>query len=127
MSSETITVTIAPELTQTRLLVVSGERDLVKAVLPPSYGAHPRAAATLLEGLSLWHQQRLSVVLYVDEPERSSCALSLCDALGNGERNVHYEVGVAVREARRPGAARRIAGVGDFRDLRQLRLGGGSW
>lgn len=127
MSSESITVTIAPELVQTRLLVVSNGQDLVKAVLPPSYAAHPRAAATLLEGLALWHQRRLSVVLYVDEPERSSCALSLCDALGHGERNVHYEVGVAVREHRRRRAGHRIAGVGDFRDLRQLRLGGGSW
>lgn len=127
MSSETITVAIAPELTQTRLLVVSGGRDLMKAVLPSSDGAHPRAATTLLEGLALWHQRRLCVVLYVEEPERSSCALNLCDALGNGERNVHYEVAVAVRETRRRVAARQIAGVGDFRDLRHLCVGGDSW
>ena len=84
----------------------------------PFRSAGPRDHA--LEGLSLWTQQRLSVVLAVDELAPSFCgSTDLCDALGYGTRSLHFEVGVAVRHPRR--ARRRIDGVGDFRDLRVLR------
>ena len=111
-----ITVVIAPEPTKVRLLARRGRHDLMKAVLGPAEQAHPRAAATLLEGLALWHQQTLGVVLCADEPF-AGCALGLCNALGFGEQNVHYEVGVAPR-----GPRRTIPGVGNFADLRQLEL-----
>ena len=114
---ERINVVMAPEPTRVRMLVRSGRRDLMKAVLGPAELAHPRAAATLLEGLALWHQQALGVVLCADEPS-AGCALGLCDALGFGERNVHYEVAIAPMSAPR----RTIAGVGSFSDLRQLNL-----
>ena len=114
-----MTVTILPEWTQTRVLMASPTRDVLKAVLPPLSNAHPQAVTRLLEGLSLWHQQRLSVVLCVDEQESSCFALSLCDALGGGAEQLHFEVEIVPR--RRP-RARRIEGVGDFRDLRQLSL-----
>ncbi len=84
---------------------------------------HPTAATTLLEGLSLWYQQPLAVVLCVGE---RSCGLELglCDALGLGRRSVYYEVGIALDEARhRP---RRLGGPGDFRALRRLSLLGGT-
>ena len=113
---ERITVVVAPEPTKVRLLARRGRHDLMKAVLGPAEQAHTRAAATLLEGLSLWHQQTLGVVLCVDEP-LSGDTLGLCNALGFGERNVHYEVGLAPR-----GPRRTIPGVGDFGDLRQLGL-----
>lgn len=90
----------------------------MRAVLGPVAAMHRQAAATLLEGLSLWHQQALSVVLYADTPD-AGCAMGLFDALGFGARNLHYEVGIAVRGGRRP---RRLGGVADFRDLRQLAL-----
>jgi hypothetical protein len=115
-----LVVTIAPEHDKTRVLMADEHRDLLKAVLPPPRLAHPRAAITVLEGLALWQQQRLSVVLVADESDRTSGALSLCDALGFGERTLHYEVAVACRERRR--ARRRIDGIANFRDLHQLRL-----
>jgi hypothetical protein len=119
---EMITVVMAPEPLRTRMLALGAQKDVLKAVLPPLSGAHPRAAATVLEGLSLWTQQRLSVVLVVDEEARSSCATSvLCDALGYGESSLHFEVGVAAHPGRRR-RRRLIEGVGDFRDLRPLRL-----
>jgi hypothetical protein len=117
---EHLVVTISPEHDKTRVLMANGQSDLLKAILPPPRMAHPRAAATLLEGLSLWVQQRLSVVLLADESDPTSGALSLCDALGYGERTLHYDVGVACRAPRR--SRRRIEGVGNFRDLRHLRL-----
>lgn len=115
-----ITVTIVPEPRRVRLLATTGGTDLLKAVLGPADKTHPRAAATLLEGLALWHQQPLSVVLYADEVDNGS-ALALCDALGFGQRTLHYEVDV-VSGALRGRRHGRLTGVGDFRDVRQLSL-----
>jgi hypothetical protein len=75
--------------------------------------AHSRAASTLLEGLSLWVQQPLSVVLAAGELE-SSCALGLCDGFGFGNETVHYAVEVLESSRRQ--------GLGRFSDLRQLEL-----
>jgi hypothetical protein len=113
-----ITVTIAPEATHVRVLVTGPEGEIMRAVLGPPARMHPRAARTLLEGLALWQQQALSVVLYVDGPD-DGCAMGLYDALGLGERTLHYEVGIAVKGA---GRRRRLGSVGNFRDLRELAL-----
>jgi hypothetical protein len=118
----TTIVRLSAESTQTRLLMTQGARDIGKVILPRAPSAHPRAAATLLEGLSLFLGERLSVVLCVDEGSTSSCELGLLDGLGFGERSVFYEVGIAARESRasrRAARALRLAGS-DFRDLRQL-------
>jgi hypothetical protein len=118
----TTIVRLSAEPTRTRLLMTQGSRDIGKVILPRAPSAHPRAAATLLEGLSLFLGERLCVVLCVDEGSTSSCELGLLDGLGFGERSVFYEVGIAARESRadrRAARALRLAGS-DFRDLRQL-------
>lgn len=115
-----IMVTIAPEGSRTRILVAQGETDLLKAILPAAELAHPRAVETLLEGLALWHRQRLCVVLVVDEGDRTSGAQCLGDNLGFGERSLHYEVVIACREGRRRRRRRGVDGIADFRDLRQM-------
>lgn len=116
---EPITVTIAPERGHVRVLARSGPHDLLRAILGPVGASHPRAASMLLEGLALWHQQRLAVVLCVNETFDGS-ALGLSDALGYGQESIHYDVGLAFPEhgPRR----RRIHGLGDFADLRRLSL-----
>lgn len=111
---ERISVIIAPEPQRVRILARSSEGDLLKAVLGPPSQAHPQAARTLLEGLSLWHQQSLAVVLCVDD-SYGGHALGLCDGLGFGERNLHYEVGIAPQSQ-----TRKLSGIADFSDLRQL-------
>jgi hypothetical protein len=120
----TTIVRMSADPTQTRLLLTQGPRDIGKVILPRSpVSAHPRAAATLLEGLSLFLGERLSVVLCVDECS-TSCELALLDGLGYGERSIFYEVGVAARMSRadrRAARAVRLAGS-DFRDLRHLTL-----
>jgi len=113
-----ITVTLAPEAARVRMLASGPEGEILRAVLGPAAEAHPRAAATLLEGLALWHQRPLSVVLCADDSDDGS-AMGLYDALGYGVRALHYEVGVALRG---PRPRRTLGGLGDFRDLRRYTL-----
>jgi hypothetical protein len=105
-------ITLKPNSLATRVLLVDGYSTGLKAVLPPPSQAHPRAAATLLEGLALWYQRPLFAVLCADEQGYSS-ALGLCDGFGFGDRTVHYEVDVVDHTRRR-------RPLGDFRDLRAL-------
>lgn len=102
------------------MLVRTAGRDVLKAVLGPVRRSHPRAAATMLEGLALWHQRPLSVVVCADEAGHSS-ALELYDGLGLGARTLHYEVEVAF-QPRRAERGASLRGLGNFRDLRQLLL-----
>ena len=116
-----ITVTMQALPHETRLLVMTGRDEMMRAILGPATASHPRAAATLLEGLALWHQQTVSVVLCAGD-EASSSATRMFDELGFGVRTVHYDVEVAFRG--RPRRGRRIHGFGDFSELRQLCIEG---
>jgi hypothetical protein len=107
---------IKPTPAATRLLATYGEDEVLRAALPPPTQMHPRAAETLLEGLSLCFQRPLSVVLCADAQGTSS-ALALCDGFGFGRATLHYEVEVV-------DPTRRRRGLGSFRDLRQLELRG---
>jgi hypothetical protein len=118
---ERLIVTMQPLPGETRLLVMEGRDERMRAILGPTTASHPRAAATLLEGLSLWHQQALSVVLCADV-EASSSATRMYDALGFGAKTVHYDVELALLGHLRRG--RRVRGFGNFADLRQLCLEG---
>lgn len=117
----TCTVVMVPSSTRTRMLVTTGPDELVRAVLPsPAQLRHERATTTLLEGLALWLDTKLHVVLSVDAAE-AGCCLGLTDALGLGARSLFFDVEVRDRRTRRR-RGQRIRGVGDFADLRQLRL-----
>ena len=118
---ERLIVTMQPLPRETRLLVMAGRDEVMRAILGPATASHPRAAATLLEGLALWHQRALSVVLCADV-EACSSATRMIDDLGFGTKAVHYDVEVAFRAHPRRG--RRIQGFGTFGDLRQLCLAG---
>lgn len=114
-------VVLSPSAKWTRVLLSHGPDELLRAILPPpSQVRHERAATTLLEGLSLWLDTTVPVVLSVDAQQASFC-LGLTDEMGLGARSVFYRVEVAER-ARRRRRGMRIRGLGDFADLRQLRL-----
>lgn len=114
------TLTVAPGETRTRILLTDGTDELLRAQLPPGRQIrHGRATATLLEGLSLWLDARLSVALSA-EAQDASYYLGLVDDLGCATRSVFFDVELVEPAARRRG--KKISGVGDFRDLRQLAL-----
>lgn len=114
---DSISLILSPEPQQTRLLMTCGPNEVLRAILCSHKEAHPRAATTLLEGLSLFYQRPLSVVLCVDNMSDSS-ALDLCDGLGFGQRTLHYDIGIAVREHQKTGS--RISGLGSFRELKRF-------
>jgi len=106
-----IRVAVAPTPNAT-LLLATGARgnEILKARLAPPSQIHRWAATILLEGLSLWCQTPLSVVLCVDD-EAASSGLQLSDGFGFGHKTVFYDVEVAAR----PGH-----GWPDFRQLRRI-------
>jgi hypothetical protein len=114
---------LSPSSKWTKVLLTHGPDELLKAFLPPpSLIHHERAAPRLLEALALWLDTALRVALSVDAKDAGFC-LGLTDELGVGMRSVYYAVEVIEPEAvRRRRRGIRIPGVGDFRDLRQLRL-----
>jgi hypothetical protein len=115
-------VLIAPSATRTRVLVTEGPDELLRAVLPsPSQLQYKQAVITFLESLALWLNAKLHVVLSVDAKE-AACCLGLTDELGVGVRSLFFDVEVRDRQVRRRRTGRRIRGIGDFVDLRQLRL-----
>lgn len=100
-----------------KLLVTSPQGDdLIKARLP-TRPAHPRALLTMLEGIALYSGEPLCVVVF------AAGAWPDSEALGEGpwpdeSPLVQFEFALPT-----PRVARRLHGVGDFRDLRrQLRL-----
>ena len=118
MSEYTVTMSFSPA--RSRILVTGGADELLRAVLPPPRQVrHDRAALSLLEALALWLDCCPRVVVSADESD-ATYSFGLTDEIGNPQRSVYYAVEVVQRRARRRG--RRIAGVGDFRDLRQLTL-----
>lgn len=118
MKIPSIRVVLLPSLSRTRLLVTQHPEELLRALLSPLMTVeHPRGVVTLLEGLSLWLNQKLHVVLSADALESLFC-LGLTDSLYDGMDNLFFAVEVLPRVGGRRG--RRIRGVGDFTELRQL-------
>ncbi len=118
---ESYTVVLSPSVMRTRVLVARGPDELLRACLPPpSQVHHERAMPAFLEGLALLLDASLRVVLSVDAPQAAFC-LGLTDELGLGQRSLYYDVQVVGRRVRRRRGSR-IRGLGNFADLRPLRL-----
>ena len=99
-----------------------GGRAAARGAAPPHQVRNDRAALALLEALALWLDRCPRVVVSAAEAD-ATYSFGLTDEIGNPQRSVYYTVEVVERPIRR--RARRIAGVGDFRDLRQLSLSRG--
>jgi hypothetical protein len=77
---------------------------------------------TLLEAMALWHQTPAHAVLCANE-EESWCRLGLLDDLWLSIDTAHYTVELCRRDCDRE-RRQRIAGLGNFNELRQLALRG---
>lgn len=117
-----IRATITQREGQTRILVQYGCSDLMIARLGPLCGAHRYALRSLVEGIALWFQRRVHVVLCVDE--ELSFDHELVDELGLGVETLHFSVEVVPVQSRRPRhRGERLRGLGDFTpERRHLRL-----
>jgi hypothetical protein len=117
---EPYTVLMMPSKQHTRVLLLRGASEQLRAVLPPlMYVRQPRAVTTLLEALALWADTRVRVVLCADATA-STYWLGLTDARGSGARSVFYEVQVVTPQDKRRAA--QVHAFGDFEDLRQLSM-----
>jgi hypothetical protein len=120
MEMDAYRVVLSPSSRWTRVLVTHGSDELLRAVMPaPSSVRHERAAATFIEGLALWLDTTLPVVLCVAAEDRGFCL----GEMGLGHRSVFYRVEVQERGARRRRGSR-IRGVADFSDIRQICMEG---
>lgn len=112
-----ISVVVSPEPERTRILVHTLGTELLRATLPALPMEASPALPTLLEGLSMAFQQRLSVVLVVDGRAGSRCSATFAALVES--KPLFYDVGIAARdeEAIHPADS---AGL-NFRDLRAFR------
>lgn len=115
------TMVIKPTASEVRLLLSDGSDEMMRAYLPPAHQMQSnQAAATFLEGLAQWLDRRLHVVVSAGS-HHDTCYLGLTDTFGVGINRLCYEVTVLEKAARRP-RGKRIRGLGDFSELRQLHL-----
>jgi hypothetical protein len=113
-----ITVRIVPSSSTTLVLVTYGQDQVLKARLPPASQMHRGSAKTLLESIAMMYQTRVLVVLSADS-EAISLDLGLTDGFGFGIDSLYYEVEVLLDTEQRR-RAKRLSGLGDFRDVRRL-------
>jgi hypothetical protein len=111
----TITVTVRATRTTTLLLVRQEADEIMIARLGPPTWAHRHALPTMLEGLALWFQSRLHVVLCVANEEVAS-STGLVDGLGLGVSTLHFDV---VRPRGIRPRSRRLRGVRGLAGLRR--------
>lgn len=106
----------------TRILVQHGHSDLMIAKLGPLCNAHRYALHSLIEGIALWFQERVHVVLYVDE--QLGFYHELLDELGLGIETLHFRVDVVPLQSTSPRhRGERLRGLGSFAsERRHLRL-----
>lgn len=114
---EPYTLLVVPSSRHTRLMLIQGRSERLRAVLPPlTQVRHGRAVTTLLEALALWADTRVRVVLCANA---TACTywLGLTDAKGCGARSVFYEVEVVAPQDKRQ--AQKVHTFGDFEDVKQ--------
>src|SRR5690349_2211891 len=112
-------VTLTTSSKGTRVRVTHGADELVRGILPSAVDRE-RAVATFVDGLALWLDRTLLVVVSVAAAEAGSCD-RLLDEMALGGRDQLCRVEVRERGGR-PRRGARIPGVTSGADVRQLCL-----
>ena len=114
-----LVMTVAATTSETRILLMQGPDEVMKARLRAvSTPAHRFAGPMLCEAMALWHDQRVRAVVSA-ESEDILFALGLCDGLGIAHATLHYVVQPLSQAPPRRG--RRLSGLGDFHREHRLR------
>src|SRR3954471_10985191 len=115
-----LVMTIAATARETRVLLMHGPDEVMKARLRAvATPAHRFAGPMLCEAMALWHDQRVRAVVSA-ESEEVLFALGLCDGLG-GARARFLSVADPIFMEDPPRRGRRLSGLGNFRGEHRLR------
>jgi len=118
---DSIWMGIAPGIRETRVIAMDGASETILKARLRRDPAHPRAMASLLEAVALWQGVPVRAALAADDEQTSSesclCRAAVIDTGPSPLYSVAW-VPATGRGRRRSN----IAGMGDFRDLRQLLL-----
>jgi hypothetical protein len=117
----TLWMGVRPGPALTRVLVQDGPLTILKARLPEA-PQHPRALETLAEGIALWYGCPLYGALGV-AAEDALCVSPRWHATVDGlTRTPLVTIDLVIGRPRPPRAGGRLVGLGDFGDVRQVRL-----
>jgi hypothetical protein len=118
---QTLWMGVRPGPSGTRVLVQDGPIPVLKARLPEA-PPHPRALETLSEGVALWYGRPLYAALGV-AAEDAWCASPRWHATVDGlTRTPLVTIDLVIGRPRPPRDRDGLGGLGDFADVRQLRL-----
>jgi hypothetical protein len=118
---QTLWMGVRPGPDVTRVLVHDGPIPILKARLPEA-PAHPRALETLAEALALWYGRPLYGALGA-AAEDAWCGSPRWHATVDSlTRTPLVTIDLVIGRPRPPGGGAGLAGLGDFADVRQLRL-----
>jgi hypothetical protein len=118
-----LVMTIAATARETRVLLMQGPDEVMKARLRAvATPAHRFAGPMLCESMALWHDQRVRAVVSA-ESEEVLFALGLCDGLGVARATLHYIVQPLFSDDPPPRRGQRLSGLGNFRGEHRLLRG----
>jgi hypothetical protein len=121
MTMPTLWMGVRPTSDLTRVLIQDGSLPILKARLPEA-PQHPRALETLAEGVALWYGRALYGALGL-AAEDSLCVSSRWHATVDGlTRTPLVMIDLVAGRPRPPRGADGLGGLGDFTEVRQLRL-----
>ena len=115
-----LVMTIAATARETRVLLMHGPDEVMKARLRAvATPAHRFAAPMLCEAMALWHDKRVRAVVSA-ESEEVLFVLGLCDGFGIVRATLHYVVQFLFMDELSC-CGQRLAGFGNFRGEHRLR------
>ena len=119
---ERIWMAISPGQTATRVIATNAEETILKGRLLPN-PAHPRALQWLLEAVALWQGHKVHAALIAADRQCLSAPHFSADGFTDfGEAMYELKLVDPRSARRRRGLVDRLEGLGEFRDLKQLRL-----
>jgi hypothetical protein len=117
----TIFIGIAPAVTTTRVVVMTGARETILKARLSREPVHARALPTLLEALALWEGAKVRAALGADERRAGFESNLYRDVFGTSCEPL-YVLDIVPMDGARKRRRRDVRGLGDFRDVKQLVL-----